>query len=313
MIDHQDIGCLLCGSNHVTCDETLTGAQIHAIWHACGIDLSARACGPVARDFAVNLYRCVACGFRFYDPLLAGTAEFYQELMAVRAYPGGTPEFTYALDFATRNDLKRVLDVGGGEGHFLDLARQSGMETAGVELNANASETAAGKGHRMFNKPMEEITPEELAGGTDMLTLFQVVEHVASPVQFVADAARLVRPGGYLVIAVPSERRMLGLLHHDPANWPPHHVSRWRAKDLSSLARATGLSLIHQAADRLTGRQILWAYQLHQQLAAALGHRGLAGGEWLVQALTFIYRKLGCKYYLPCHGLSIYAILRKSP
>lgn len=311
MTKKETIDCLLCGNTDALIDETLAGRQIRALWRAMGKDLSARAFGPITPDFQVDLFRCSSCGFRFYDPALAGGAEFYEEMMSVCPYPATTPEFTFALDFAKRNGLKRVLDVGGGEGHFLDLARNSGMETSGVELNRNAAKTAADKGHRMFNEQMEEITAEDLDGGTDLLTLFQVVEHVPSPVDFLLDAARLVRPGGYIVIAVPNERRMLGLLHHDPANWPPHHVSRWRAKDLSHLAKRTGLSLIKQGSDPLPGRSIPWAVKHHNQMATALGHQSLHGNNWLLDSISLAYRYLGCKYYLPCHGLSIYAALRK--
>ena len=313
MIMQRTINCLLCGCDNLAIEDVLSGTQIQALWRSMEIDLSPQACGSVTTESAVHLYRCASCGFRFHDPSLAGSAEFYEELMSTRSYPGVTPEFAFALDFANRNGLKRVLDIGGGEGHFLDLARNSGMETAGVELNRNASKTAADKGHRMFNKRMEEITPEELDGGTDMLTLFQVVEHVPSPVSFVVDAARLVRPGGYMVIAVPSERRMLGLLHYDPANWPPHHISRWRAKDLYRLGQRTDLSLIQQGSDPLQGRSIPWAFRHHNQLATALGVRCLPCGKWFTKALAVAYRLLGCKHYLPCHGLSIYAVFRKSP
>jgi len=311
MTKHRTINCLLCGSGKVIVDASLTGAQVRTLWNGVGNDLSDRALGPITPDSDVVLYRCASCGFRFYDPDLAGSAAFYEELMEGRNYPDSSPEFAFALDFANRHGLKRVLDIGGGEGAFLDQARKYGLETSGAELNRNAAETAARKGHRMFSKPMELITLDELDGGTDMLTLFQVIEHVPSPVDFVTAAARLVRAGGYLVIAVPSERRMLGLLHYDPANWPPHHVSRWLPRDIAALATRAGLEIIKQGSDPLLGRAITWAFNLHNQLASSLGHRGLPGGEWLPRMLSLGYRIMGCKHYLPCHGLSIYAVLRK--
>lgn len=305
------MSCLICESANLVTADTLSGAELRTLWKSIGNNLSERAFGKMTPQFKVDLYRCVDCGFCFYDPALAGSAEFYEEMMSTSPYPVASPEFQFALDFAKQHDLKRVLDIGGGEGAFLDLAKKAGMSTTGVELNRHAAEIAAAGGHRMFNKPMEAIQLDELNGGADLVTLFQIVEHVPSPVQFVTDAARLLRPGGYMVIAVPSESRMLGLLHNDPPNWPPHHVSRWRHQDLKCLSGKVNLTLIEQKADPLPGRSIRWAFNLHNQLADALGHPNLPGGKWFPQLLSIGYRALGCKHYLNCHGLSIYAVLQK--
>jgi 2-polyprenyl-3-methyl-5-hydroxy-6-metoxy-1,4-benzoquinol methylase len=311
MFKNGKLACLLCGCSEVHADENLTGEQLRALWQAFGFNFNPHAFGPITMEFNVSLMRCCACGFRFYDPELAGGAEFYEEMMSKCHYPSISPEFTFALEFAKKNDLKKLFDVGGGEGHFLDLALNAGMETSGVELNRDAAKLASDKGHLMFNKRMEEIMVDELDGGTEILTLFQVIEHVPSPVKFLLDAVRLVRPGGYIVIAVPNESRMLGLLHYDPANWPPHHISRWRSADLITLGKTTGLNLIEQRSDLLTGQSILWAIKLHNKLAAALGRQKPIGSTRLFQALTMTYRFLGCKYFMPFSGLSIYAVFRK--
>ena len=303
--------CLLCESGQIEIAESLSGTELRDLWKCLGSDLDDVAYGPIGREAAVNLYRCRDCGFQFYDPEFAGSGGFYEALMATRPYPLGSPEFPYAIDFAKKHGIRSVLDVGGGEGAFLDLAKQAGLATAGVELNRHAAEMSAAKGHRMFSKPMEDITLEELDGGAELLTLFQVVEHVPSPVPFVASAARLVRPGGHLMIAVPSEKRMLGLLHHDPANWPPHHVSRWRGEDLARLAKRTGLEVVEHTADPLYGRPIVWAAGLHRKLEATLGRppHPLSGAAARLGALA--YRALRMQRYLPFHGLSIRAVLRK--
>jgi SAM-dependent methyltransferase len=305
------MNCLLCENADVAVVDTLNGLELRKLWRVADIGLSDTALGAISPGFQVNLHRCNSCGFRFYDPLLAGGAEFYEELMSTRAYPGNSPEFSFALDLAKREGLKRILDVGCGEGAFLDQARECGLETSGVELNRVAAEATRNKGHHMFDKRMEDITADDLDGGTDLLTLFQVIEHVPSPVDFIKDASRLIRSGGYLVFGVPSQKRMLGLLHYDPADWPPHHVSRWRTADFSKLAERAGLQLVGHGHDRLYGLGIAWAYQYHNRFAAALGKSELPFSSWLPPTLSFIYRYLGCKHYLRLHGQSAYAILRK--
>jgi hypothetical protein len=180
-----------------------------------------------------------------------------------------------------------------------------------VELNRHASEVAAKKGHRMFNKFLEEITQEEVDVGIELLTLFQVVEHVSDPVGFVISASRLVKPGGFISIAVPSDKRMLGLLENDPADWPPHHVSRWRLKDLRFLGERAGLELVEEGANPLFGNSIPWACSLQNQLAAALGHEPLRIPRPVISSASFVYRALKLQNFVPFHGLSIRVVLRK--
>jgi SAM-dependent methyltransferase len=307
----HEINCLLCHSEHLTVTDSLKGDEIRSLWKEWGNNLSDYALGEIIREFPVEMYRCNNCGFSFFDPKLAGTGEFYEELMAKRKYPTDTPEFNFALSFAKKMELETILDVGGGDGAFLDLARKAGIQTSGIELNRDAAAKAAAKGHRMSTKLLEDIQLDEIGGCTDMLTLFQVVEHVPAPVEFLESAARLVRPGGYIAVAVPSHRRALGLLHLDPADWPPHHVSRWRQTDLHKLAEKASLTVVKTGADPLTGQAIEWAYSLHNRFARTLGHRSLPGAGWPIRAVSTLYRTLRCKLYCGAHGLSIYAIYQK--
>jgi SAM-dependent methyltransferase len=290
---------------------TLSGAELRRLWASLENEIGDDAYGPIKPETAVNLHRCDSCGFRFYNPEFAGSAEFYEELMAKKTYPLGSPEFAHAIDFAARHGIREVMDVGGGEGAFLDMASKAGLLTSGVELNRHASEMAAKKGHRMFNKLLDEISLEEVDGGVELLTLFQVVEHVSDPVGFLIAASRLVKPGGFISIAVPSDKRMLGLLENDPADWPPHHVSRWRAQDLRFLGERAGLVMVEEGANPLYGNSIPWAFSLHNQLGAALGHDPLRIPRPVISSASFVYRALKLQKFLPFHGLSVRVVLRK--
>lgn len=311
MTENHQLFCLVCKNKKLNIVDFITGLDLRKLWNVLDNKIGDDAYGRITAKTQVNLYQCTSCSFRFFDPEFAGSADFYEELMIKKDYPLGGPEFDHAIDFAARHGISRVLDVGGGEGAFLDLARKAGLETTGVELNRIASEVSANKGHRMLNKPMEDIDLEEIDGGADMLTLFQVVEHVSAPVEFVSAAARLVKPGGYISIAVPSDRRMLGLLHHDPADWPPHHVSRWRIKDLRELGRRSGLEFVECKSDLLTGHSLIWALQLHNKLEIALGKRRHPLPIGVASVLMFFYRALRLKHVLPFHGLSLHIMLRK--
>ena len=306
-----DLRCLLCDGQSLSVVWSLSGADVRALWRAAGRTLTDSAYGSLSPTHAVTQFECGTCGFRFFDPALAGGGEFYEQLEQGGYYVGNRPEFDFALNLCRREKLKSILDVGGGTGAFLDLARQKGLATFAVELNAPAAEVCAGKGHRTLHKRLEDISLSDLDGGVDMLTLFQVVEHVPDPRTFLAAAARLVRRGGLIVVAVPNNSGQHVLLPFDPANMPPHHVSRWRKVDLERLGIACGLSTVVRGADILYGQGFEGFWLLHNRLAGAIGRPPHPGGRWLPAILSFLYRKLGCRHYLPRRGLSIYTAYRK--
>jgi SAM-dependent methyltransferase len=303
--------CLLCDSSDLVVQDQLTGEQMISLWKVMGRAFNPEALAPVTPDTLIALFRCERCGFRFYDPSLAGSARFYEELMAGDYYAENRPEFEFTLSIARARRLHTVLDVGGGEGGFLDLAKSRGLKTYGVELNSVAVERASNKGHRMIRKLLQEVDPGEVEGGVDLLTLYQVVEHVSDPVAFVQDASRLVKPGGLLAVSVPNEYRVLGLLPYDPANWPPHHVSRWRRQDLRALARRAGLQVVAEGSDILFGSVLQTFIPLHNRMAAAIGRRPYPVDARGAGVLSFLYRKLGFRHFFPRLGLSIYLIAQK--
>lgn len=303
--------CLLCGGVPNGAVWTVTGADVRALWRAAGRPLSEAAFEGLATEREVTQFECGDCGFRFFDPSLAGGGNFYQELEQGDYYVKSRPEFDFALELGRREKIKSVLDVGGGDGAFLDHARAAGLTTFALELNAHAAELAARKGHRTLHRRLEDVTPAEVDGGVDMLTLFQVVEHVPEPVAFLKSAARLVKNGGLLIVAVPNNDGMHVLLPFDPANMPPHHVSRWRVRDLEKLGAVCGLPVAALDADPLHGRPMKEFWLLHNRLAPAIGRRPHPGGAWLPSVFTWLYRKLGCRHFFPRRGLSIYAAYRK--
>lgn len=307
----SELCCLLCGAAETGIVWSLTGADARVLWRTLGHDFSEAALGALTPEREVAQFECRACGFRFFDPALAGGGKFYEELARAGYYVESRPEFDFALDLCRRESMKSVLDVGGGEGAFLDRARSAGLATVAVELNANAAAACAQKGHRTLQKLLEEISPEELDGGVDMLTLFQVVEHVPDPRAFLRHAARLVKSGGLVIVAVPNNSGQHVLLPFDPANMPPHHVSRWRARDLDRLGADCGLTVAARGADVLYGRAIEGFWLLHNRLAAAVHRAPHPGGSWLPKLISFLYRMTGCRHYFPRRGLSIYAAYRK--
>ena len=97
----------------------------------------------------------------------------------------------------------RVLDIGCGRGHLLARFRRRGWEVFGTEL----TETAAAFARDVHHLPVQVGTMDEVrfpAGHFDAVVLWHVLEHVPVPVRTLAAAARVLRPGGILMVAVPN-------------------------------------------------------------------------------------------------------------
>jgi 2-polyprenyl-3-methyl-5-hydroxy-6-metoxy-1,4-benzoquinol methylase len=89
----------------------------------------------------------------------------------------------------------KVLDVGCFDGGFLThlLAR---YDCYGIEIHPVASERAAKKGIKILAKDFFD-----LEGQFDLITAFDVIEHMQSPAAFLEKAAKYIRHGGMLIVS----------------------------------------------------------------------------------------------------------------
>jgi SAM-dependent methyltransferase len=147
----------------------------------------------------------------------------------------------------------RLLDVGCGEGAFLRAARKRGWEVFGTELTAETARFARESG----GLDVRTGGPAEWgfeAGTFDAVTFWHVLEHVPDPVAMLEQCARLLRPGGLIVVAVPNLRSLQAKLagrhwfHLDV----PYHVSHFSPASLDVALRRSGfdvLSTMHGCAE----------------------------------------------------------------
>ncbi len=299
--------CPLCASLERTEVSSLTGGELRQLWlELLNKEFSVEAWGLITSDLSVNLERCEGCGFEFFDPRLTGTASFYAELEHTNYYTPQRPEFERTRSFAKKRKLRRVLDVGCGTGAFLDLMRLDHCDTHGLELNQSAASAASARGHRVHQTLLEGLCQDNI-GPFDLITLFQVLEHVANPVLLLHQARTLLRPGGYIAVAVPSSEGILSICPWDPHQWPPHHVSRWRFADFDQLSKSCELSVVDRGGDILLGREIEHYWVLNNRLAPLVGRELSFRVKALPKLVSLAYRAMRLKYVIPAKGPSIYA------
>jgi len=121
----------------------------------------------------------------------------------------------------------------------------SGWRVFGVEPSisqyARAVGALNGRGH-IQNCVLQEA---ELPEHVDLVTMWDVLEHVPEPVQFLELAASFLKPGGYVIVNVPRidslAARLLG------ARWPvllAEHLCYFTAASLRECGRRAGLDLL---------------------------------------------------------------------
>ncbi len=96
---------------------------------------------------------------------------------------------------------KKLLDIGCSYGFFMDVAKKSGWDVYGCELSKKQYEFAAKNHANICNKQVQECGFQD--NFFDVVTLYDVLEHVTSPSNFLRDVRQVLKPGGTLVITTP--------------------------------------------------------------------------------------------------------------
>jgi SAM-dependent methyltransferase len=127
----------------------------------------------------------------------------------------------------------RLLDVGCASGLFLSRAFQAGWNVTGIEPNEKLCEQAR---HNLNGKGEIQCATLEMARldcGFSAVTLWDVLEHVPDPLEFLGACRQLLHPNGYLFVNVPdldsAQARVLG------RRWPlllPEHLNYFNQQSL---------------------------------------------------------------------------------
>lgn len=99
---------------------------------------------------------------------------------------------------------KKALDIGCGGGIFLAALKHEGADVKGIEpSDTRAYYSMTKHGFEVVKRPIEDPYWEALAGSFDIVTLWDVIEHVNFPLATMKAAARMLGPGGILLIDTP--------------------------------------------------------------------------------------------------------------
>jgi SAM-dependent methyltransferase len=144
----------------------------------------------------------------------------------------------------------RVLEVGCGSGTFLTMLAGAGFEPRGLDISPDDTKYA----RDVLGLAVTEgdlATAAADAERYDAVLLFYVVEHVPDPIALVRQAFTVLRPGGWVVIAVPvidsAQARVFGP-RWSQVTEAPRHISLPSRRGLSLLLRGAGFTDVRSTA-----------------------------------------------------------------
>ena len=145
---------------------------------------------------------------------------------------------------------KSFLDIGCGDGRYLDLFQRLGIAKDyiyGLDLSEEHVKRLRRRGYQVYQRRVEDCSEIRL-GSIDLATMFPVIEHVADPVRVVRRIAEWLSPGGSLVVETPNLDSWDARLFKERW-WGGYHIPRhWTLFQASSLRRLfeeCGLTVKH--------------------------------------------------------------------
>jgi len=224
-------GCPLCGSENYTVEFTKFGIDIVAC-DTCTLRYSKQIPSDIKEVYSTDDY--------------AKTLENnYMKNYEYRQKRFGTERMALIQQFVPDKKKFRLLDLGCGSGWFLDYVRQQGCDVAGQELGKKVAEwTHHRLGVPILNCPLSDIPDEE---NFDVITMFDLIEHVEDPIRFVLDAKKHLRHDGILVLFTPhfDSLAMRVMKERSSLVTPSEHLTFFTKRSVEKLSQITGMDLCY--------------------------------------------------------------------
>jgi 2-polyprenyl-3-methyl-5-hydroxy-6-metoxy-1,4-benzoquinol methylase len=204
---------------------------------------------------------CARCSFVFINPQLTPQAiqevyndrdvrkHYFEELLLPHVERDQKPEFeerAYRLHSLLGKSDARLLDIGCAIGNFLLVAQEHGFHGEGLELNELYIDyVRRNRPLRIHQKTLEEMRYPD--GSFDVVTLWDVLEHLPKPLETMKEVARIVAPGGLVGLSTINHECINEkiLKHRWRYYQPPDHLCSFTPSLLRSLLKTSGFTIVH--------------------------------------------------------------------
>ncbi|MCM0605489.1 MAG: class I SAM-dependent methyltransferase [Xanthomonadaceae bacterium] len=186
--------------------------------------------------FISDIWICDHCSFHFINNLEPSYSKWYESQLVdeserLKKFRKDYYQKLKDVLFIPQNLSLPILDIGCGDGTWLSLF--SNRERFGTELGAAYNKTLACAG-------IQVTTLEDLANRKfDLITLFDVLEHLEDPIQYLLNIKNHLAPGGTLIISCPDHGKISSrVLKQRYYLYCPMHFSYFNSKNVELLLRS---------------------------------------------------------------------------
>jgi SAM-dependent methyltransferase len=155
----------------------------------------------------------------------------------------------------------RALDIGAAGGGNTRVLQTQGWQAVALEYSDSVADVAKARGISAIRADARDLPLA--SGACGLVTAFDILEHIEEDYLAAAEIARVLRPGGTTLIAVPC----------DMALWSAHddevgHVRRYDRSGLVSLMRKAGFTI-----------EEVWSWNVLLRPVVALRRRSSTGSD----------------------------------
>ena len=232
------------------------------------VNVDCPACNGTQRDFEFEKYelsyvRCRSCETVYVSPRppIPVLEDFYAnsenyQFWSTHIFPASEgvrrerifrPRAQRIMEICRKHGAgtRLLLEVGAGYGTFCEEMRALGVfeRIVAIEPTPPLAESCRKRGLEVIARPVEQVDITEIRA--DVVASFEVIEHLFRPEDFVRNCAKLLPPGGLLVLTCPNVRGFDLMTIGKVSNiFDFEHLNYFHPASLSSLVERMGFEIL---------------------------------------------------------------------
>ena len=197
-----------------------------------------------------NILSCKGCGVGKTEPPPSTSFEYYEnndrndKLFTDRSvvYKGFSRALLQLLKIENPRG-KKLLDFGCGGGFVVEVAKEMGFESYGIEANMTMVRWCQERGLNVESKSIESLVVEDKK--FDIIIFSAVLEHIEDPISILLECKKLLTPTGVLAISQAAYDGLLPKIF--PWGWygwqPQEHFWHFNKGSIETMASKSGLQV----------------------------------------------------------------------
>ncbi len=248
--------------------------------------------------YGMRFVECKACRTMYTNPRPTAEVleEFYKDSVnysfwdkhifpaseKVRREKIFVPRVDKTLEICQKYNVKNdsLLEIGAAFGTFcLEMkSRNYFKNIVAVEPTPNLAKTCRKKGLQVIEEVVENIEFNEKEK-FDVIVNFEVIEHIFSPINFIANLKKMLKKGGLLIITCPNGQGFDFKILKEKCNSVDHeHLNYFNPSSLALLLNSSGFKVLESHTPG--------------KLDAELVRNKILSGEYKVDKGSFLYQVL---------------------